>query len=397
MTVKSIKVELHPEYPVYFGWQIISGIVRAEVLQEISCKDVKVTCSGKAKVRWTEGSGKQQLVFKAKEKYVNLSKIVWTPEIPERGKLPAGNYAWPFSFQLPQDIPSSFEGTFGFIRYKVKANINISSAYDKKHSIYFSVCCPVDLNYDDNAKSPLKMVKTDTYGCCCCVKGPVALNFNCQYSGAVSGEKFKIRGEVANQGRKEVTNSTVTIYQKVTYRSGKSKNKKTTDQVCKVTRGAIAPGDRDFYVDVPLEIPAVVPSLKFCNIMELQYIIEIKATFGSYSYVYERVPFNIGTIPFVTEGENVPIPAARGDAFVGFPPPITFAPPLTGFVPEGGLPAAGPEMRPPMMGPPAGPMMEPFYNHPVPGTEDCYFCGNIRMRLNMKSPAPKYISYASVM
>ena len=53
---------------------------------------------------------------------------------------------YPFSFVLPADMPQSFEGKFGHIRYKAKAVIHRRMSLDDKLNVPFTVLHLIDLN-----------------------------------------------------------------------------------------------------------------------------------------------------------------------------------------------------------------------------------------------------------
>ena len=60
--------------------------------------------------------------------------------------LPAGKYSYPFQFQLPPNLPSSYEGEFGYVRYYVKAVITKPWRLDYVTKTAFSVLSALDLN-----------------------------------------------------------------------------------------------------------------------------------------------------------------------------------------------------------------------------------------------------------
>ena len=63
-------------------------------------------------------------------------------------ELSIGNHEFPFSFELPANIPSSFEGKHGHVRYKVTATIDDPK---KKTEFFFTVLTPHDLNKNQEA------------------------------------------------------------------------------------------------------------------------------------------------------------------------------------------------------------------------------------------------------
>ena len=59
---------------------------------------------------------------------------------------PAGSHQHAFNFQLPENIPSSFEGEYGYVRYWCKAIIDKPWKFDHEAKNPFSVVKHVDLN-----------------------------------------------------------------------------------------------------------------------------------------------------------------------------------------------------------------------------------------------------------
>ena len=59
---------------------------------------------------------------------------------------PAGNFQYPFSFQLPPTLPSSFEGEHGNVRYFIKGTIDRPWRFDHTCKTMFTVVANFDLN-----------------------------------------------------------------------------------------------------------------------------------------------------------------------------------------------------------------------------------------------------------
>lgn len=57
-----------------------------------------------------------------------------------------GHHEYPFSFQLPHSIPSSFEHSYGYIRYTVKAVIDRPWKFNHESKAAFTVISHLDLN-----------------------------------------------------------------------------------------------------------------------------------------------------------------------------------------------------------------------------------------------------------
>jgi len=64
----------------------------------------------------------------------------------ENIKLDIGKHQYPFSFNLPERIPSSFEGRFGYVRYILTGTLERSLKFNHVSKIAFTVNTIVDLN-----------------------------------------------------------------------------------------------------------------------------------------------------------------------------------------------------------------------------------------------------------
>lgn len=61
--------------------------------------------------------------------------------------LPAGSYRYPFTVLLPKNIPSSFEGGIGYVRYTAEATIDKPWKFDHVTRTSFTVIGITDLNF----------------------------------------------------------------------------------------------------------------------------------------------------------------------------------------------------------------------------------------------------------
>lgn len=63
-----------------------------------------------------------------------------------RVQITEGQHTYPFSFQLPHNLPSSFEHNYGHVRYTVKAVIDRPWKFDHQSKCAFTVVAALDLN-----------------------------------------------------------------------------------------------------------------------------------------------------------------------------------------------------------------------------------------------------------
>jgi hypothetical protein len=62
--------------------------------------------------------------------------------------LPAGEHSFLFNMMLPNILPSSFEGQYGYVRYTVTATLDRSRKFDHEVKATFTVLLHLDLNQD---------------------------------------------------------------------------------------------------------------------------------------------------------------------------------------------------------------------------------------------------------
>ncbi|KAK7473577.1 hypothetical protein BaRGS_00035180 [Batillaria attramentaria] len=127
------------------------------------CNGIRLRFEGKAYVHWTErhstGSGKNRRTttrhYSATEQYFNQDVLmfgIWPGQGSDTTKLPAGRHTFPFCFVLPPNLPSSFEGAHGYVRYSVKGIIDKPWKFDHTTKRPFTIIGILDLNADANAQ-----------------------------------------------------------------------------------------------------------------------------------------------------------------------------------------------------------------------------------------------------
>ncbi|KAK7495975.1 hypothetical protein BaRGS_00012676 [Batillaria attramentaria] len=159
--VNLLEVVLSNPTGVYFAGQTLQGHVNLELNNNLKLRDIRISVRGKAFVHWTEqlmrGPGESRFReirhHSSTEEYVDWSQSLLgrTSESGTKRELPAGQYTYPFQFQLPSNAPTSFEGQYGYLRYWAKVTIERPSNNDQSAKKVFTVICPVDLNRDPTA------------------------------------------------------------------------------------------------------------------------------------------------------------------------------------------------------------------------------------------------------
>ena len=88
-------------------------------------KNIAIGLYGAAHVQWTEGdaSDNKSRVYYDHIEYVKEEPVVWSLANSPTNNLPIGEHTFPFEFQLPRNIPNSFEGFYGYVRYHVGVTV----------------------------------------------------------------------------------------------------------------------------------------------------------------------------------------------------------------------------------------------------------------------------------
>lgn len=84
-----------------------------------------------------------------------IKAIQFFCEFSDSMMVPTGIYTYPFETDLPENLPTSCEGKYGFIRYLASVNIIRPSQPVQTQTIAFTVIKPHNLN-----ASPLFQVST---------------------------------------------------------------------------------------------------------------------------------------------------------------------------------------------------------------------------------------------
>lgn len=115
-----------------------------------------------------------------------------------------GRSTYPFQFNLPYGLPSTFEGAHGSIKYSIEAVIGRSWAFDCKSTTNFQVVGILDLNNVPAAQLPVVTKASKKFGIFI-QSGPLDIILRLPKSGAVPGEYVPFIAEIFNKSNKTVT------------------------------------------------------------------------------------------------------------------------------------------------------------------------------------------------
>ncbi|XP_045216632.2 arrestin domain-containing protein 3-like isoform X2 [Mercenaria mercenaria] len=301
------QVILDDESGVFYPGQHVSGRVDLKLFGELKVTAINLSVQGYADVHWTERSGgkhKHTRHYSSNETYFNDTVCLFSGKQQsgkDSVKLQAGRYSYPFNFQLPLGIPSSYEATIGRVRYFLQSDIDIPWAFDKHTRRMITVVNLLDLNTIPNAMNGTSRTNQKTLCCLCCESDPICAMLAVDRIGYVPGEAIVFRSEINNNSNREMTCSKANLVMQVRYHAT-TKTRTVYNIVNQMVHGKIEGGGTDVWMNEKLHIPAVPPSyLRGCNIIDIRYYMMITVDPSGLGFEL-NVPVEVvvGSIPVVS-------------------------------------------------------------------------------------------------
>jgi hypothetical protein len=328
----NLRIELVQAAPNqdYYPGGTVSGNLLLDVDEPKSYKQILVQFVGRSYVHWTEshteGSGDNRRTvtrsYTSSEAYVDLTTIAWNNQQVPGGNLPPGQYSWPFNFNIPPTVPSSFEGSVGNIRYSIVATI-VTGMLKFNHNVevLIPVLQLVQIT-DPRLLQPVRQEVQKTVCCLCCASQPIVLSVATPKTGFCLGESFQLHVSVENGSNRQVSISAV-LKQSITYyaRGGQRMSWKIHASV----RSDAIEGHTSRNWDPTIEVPTINVDIfhgSSCRNIEMRYFLEVTCSIPGALDLPTVIPLQLGN--FRTDGD---------------PSAATFLP--TG-APQQGLPTAYP-------------------------------------------------------
>jgi len=220
-------IALSSDNPVYVAGSNVEGKVILELNEPERTQGIRITLSGIAYVKWREtelnrrrSDRELEIInyFDSQAIFKDITLQLWGNGDTE--EISAGKYEFPFKFQLPDDLPTSFEsgsikeliryrnvdtqGLCGYIRYFLKASVLRSSKFDHVVKKAITVLEILDIN-QPHMKQPLSSSKEKTLGCLCCASGPISLSVMTDRVAYCPGESIAISTEIENHSSRIMT------------------------------------------------------------------------------------------------------------------------------------------------------------------------------------------------
>lgn len=308
-----MKVLLDKEVPVFSPGEVVEGKVAVQSDKDVAFKGIIARCRGKAHNRWYDPIIRHHR--DSQEEYLDDSILVF-PQDGIRPKkavtVPAGGAEFPFKFVLPTEIPNSFEGAHGFVRYEIFVNGDLAQKDDIKTKKVFTVVGTHDLNTDHKAKQAEQSVTTE-FSVGFLRRRSVVLQACWDKPGYVPGETIQVDLSVDNDSSHQVSKIKLSLNQVVhffgdvpTY--GKLTNSQPPQRAMKEHKAVATSikekvsmkksGHSTWKGQLP--VPSLPPSdLPHCEIINLEYrvLVSVKCS----KNLDFNFPVRIGTEPTLAD------------------------------------------------------------------------------------------------
>jgi hypothetical protein len=323
---------------VYYPGQLFAGQVFLEISEPVDTRGVRITLHGEAYVHWTEhhssGQSSHTVSYSDREKYIDQCITLWGKEEGDKTgpnpSLPPGIHSFPFSFQLPTGLPSSFERSSNFrahVRYWVQAVVDRPWKFDYKTKRPFTVIEYIDIN-NPVFLSPVRS-ENDKHLCClCCKSGPLSLQASIDRAGYCPGESVMVSATAENLTNREMNGIRAQLLS-VTNVVARGHRRSDRKVVCEVMGQQLPVRVTDRWQSRPLVIPPTLPTIHSCRIIAHSYFIQVCVVVPRGINLKVHFPVMIGTVPLREEAHR-PLPMDqiayidnRSLGTNGLPPAIT--------------------------------------------------------------------------
>ncbi|XP_060064116.1 arrestin domain-containing protein 3-like isoform X2 [Ylistrum balloti] len=283
--LKSFYITFTNTNGVCFAGRELGGAVVLDLASRYKMKALRLRFRGYALVHWTEhhssGQGKSKRTvtkhYTGEELYFDHTVVLFASTNDQCETIDVGQHKFPFEFHVPSTCPTSYEGTWGRIRYEAVATIEKMFGVGHSTISGFTVLSHFDLNEDPRARESTTAENEMSLCCLCCKSGPITASLFLDCVGFVPGERIPIRAEILNQSNRKIAGMTASLQMIVKYYAVK-KVRTHTNIIASVTKSDFTSAKSKLvtWSGDKLVVPAVPPSfVSGCHIVDISYVLEL--------------------------------------------------------------------------------------------------------------------------
>ena len=282
--------------------EIIKGNIIVRIKERLKINNVRLVLKGNGRVHWTEHYDKTTITYTQEEEHIHSNLVILNKTENVDCYLEVGEQSFPFQFQLPPNLPTSFEHIHARVRYLLKGDISIPWAFDKTVYLSITVVSNIDLNLNPMLRQPASGVEIKTLCCLCCKSDPIIARLFISKTGFVSGETLSFKAILDNKSSNSMKFVSFQIIQQILcitrYKSRMFERlvcelpypNKINERTCEEWSNSVV-------------IPPVCPSSNgLSKVMNISYsaVLYVNPS-GAHLGFYALIPIVIGTIPLTQD------------------------------------------------------------------------------------------------
>uniref|UniRef100_A0A673IMC1 Arrestin domain containing 1b n=1 Tax=Sinocyclocheilus rhinocerous TaxID=307959 RepID=A0A673IMC1_9TELE len=283
---------------VYNPGESISGTVRIKTSHSLQFKAIKVNCVGSCGI----SSKLNDASWMLEEKYLSS-----TLSVADKGTLSAGEHSFPFQFLIPASVPTSFEGPFGKVLYKIRAFIDTPRfSKDYKTQRPFYLLNVLNLNELPDIEQPSCALTTKKFNYLLVKTGTLMLKACSDLRGYTPGQVIKLSTEIHNKSGKDTGYVMASLIQRVSYKT----KRPVFDlrPIAEVEGAGVKAGKHAEWREQIIVPPLPQSGLTGCSLIEIEYFIQVSLKSPE---AVVTLPIYIGNIA-VNLAPSIPHPVAQG-------------------------------------------------------------------------------------
>ncbi|XP_039636135.1 arrestin domain-containing protein 1b [Perca fluviatilis] len=250
---------------VYGPGESISGTVKIRTANSLQYKAIKVNCQGSCGI----SNKMKDTSWALEEQYFNS-----TLSVADKGTLAAGEHSFPFQFLIPVTPPTSFEGPFGKISYRVRVAIDTPRfSKDYKAQRPFYILNLLNLNEVPEIELPSYAVTTKKFSYLLVKTGTLMLKAHSDLRGYIPGQVIKLATEIHNKSGKDTGCVLASLIQKVTYKTKRPVFDLRT--IAEVEGAGVKAGKHAEWREQIIVPPLPQSALAGCSLIDIDYFIQV--------------------------------------------------------------------------------------------------------------------------
>ncbi|XP_037338970.2 arrestin domain-containing protein 1a isoform X2 [Pungitius pungitius] len=268
---------------VYTPGESITGTVTFKLDQALQCKAVKVNCNGFCGVT----SKVNDTAWAAEEQYFNS-----TVSVADKGTLKQGKHTFPFKFLIPETAPTSFEGSYGRIVYRVRAFIDTPrflKDYNTEKAFYLLRF--LNLNEVPDIWGTCSSAVKQQFTYMLVKTGTVVLKAQSDRKGYTPDQIIQVLVNIHNQSGKTTGNMAASLMQRVTYETKRPTHDVRT--IAEVEGGVVKAGKELEWKEQIIVPPLPQSSLAGCDLIKIEYYVKVSLKSPD---VMLALPIHIGNV-----------------------------------------------------------------------------------------------------